>query len=167
MPDQLTPDQKKARRAEINRQNAQKSTGPKTEAGKATARLNGLKNGTRAVTIDLGASAGLSLVAGEDPAAYREMTAEYQLALGPDQPRRSPTSSSASSTPSGACFATCASKPSNSKPVYEEVGQIDHPGLPPPGSPSPTPSAPTASPTTPSTSAASKSKKRASSASSR
>ena len=30
MPDQLTPEQKKARRAEINRQNAQKSTGPKT-----------------------------------------------------------------------------------------------------------------------------------------
>ena len=83
MPDQLTPDQKKARRAEINRQNAQKSTGPKTEAGKATARLNGLKNGTRAVTIDLGAGAGLSLVTGEDPAAYREMTAEYQRVLGP------------------------------------------------------------------------------------
>jgi hypothetical protein len=83
MPDQLTPEQKKARRAEINRQNAQKSTGPKTEAGKATARLNGLKNGTRAVTIDLGAGAGLSLVTGEDPAAYREMTAEYQRVLGP------------------------------------------------------------------------------------
>lgn len=83
MPNPLTPDQKKARRAEINRQNAQKSTGPKTEAGKATARLNGLKNGTRAVTIDLGAGAGLSLVTGEDPAAYREMTAEYQRVLGP------------------------------------------------------------------------------------
>jgi hypothetical protein len=83
MPDQLTPEQRKARRAEINRQNAQKSTGPKTEAGKATARLNGLKNGTRAVTIDLGAGAGLSLVTGEDPAAYREMTAEYQRVLGP------------------------------------------------------------------------------------
>jgi len=83
MPDQLTPEQKKARRAEINRQNAQKSTGPKSEAGKATSRLNGLKNGTRAVTIDLGVGAGLSLVTGEDPAAYREMTAEYQRALGP------------------------------------------------------------------------------------
>ena len=83
MPDQLTLEQKKARRAEINRQNAKKSTGPKTEAGKATARLNGLKNGTRAVTIDLGAGAGLSLVTGEDPAAYREMTAEYQRVLGP------------------------------------------------------------------------------------
>ena len=83
MPDQLTPEQKKARRAEINRQNAKKSTGPKSEAGKATARLNGLKNGTRAVTIDLGAGAGLSLVTGEDPAAYREMTAEYQRVLGP------------------------------------------------------------------------------------
>lgn len=83
MPDQLTPEQKKARRAEINRQNAQKSTGPKSEAGKATSRLNGLKNGTRAVTIDLGAGAGLSLVTGEDPAAYREMTAEYQRVLAP------------------------------------------------------------------------------------
>ena len=83
MPNPLTPEEKKARRAEINRQNAQKSTGPKTEAGKATARLNGLKNGTRAVTIDLGAGAGLSLVTGEDPAAYRDMTAEYQRVLGP------------------------------------------------------------------------------------
>jgi hypothetical protein len=83
MPNPLTPEEKKARRAEINRQNAQKSTGPKSAAGKASSRLNGLKNGTRAVTIDLGAGAGLSLVTGEDPAAYRDMTAEYQRVLGP------------------------------------------------------------------------------------
>ena len=83
MPNPLTPEEKKARRAEINRQNAQKSTGPKSAAGKANSRLNGLKNGTRAVTIDLGAGAGLSLVTGEDPAAYRDMTAEYQRVLGP------------------------------------------------------------------------------------
>ncbi|MFN7650777.1 MAG: hypothetical protein ACK5UT_25080 [Acidobacteriota bacterium] len=83
MPNPLTPEEKKARRAEINRQNAQKSTGPKSAAGTANSRLNGLKNGTRAVTIDLGAGAGLSLVTGEDPAAYRDMTAEYQRVLGP------------------------------------------------------------------------------------
>ena len=83
MPNPLAPEEKKARRAEINRQNAQKSTGPKSAAGKANSRLNGLKNGTRAVTIDLGAGAGLSLVTGEDPAAYRDMTAEYQRVLGP------------------------------------------------------------------------------------
>lgn len=33
MPDPLTPEEKKARRAEINRQNSKKSTGPKTDAG--------------------------------------------------------------------------------------------------------------------------------------
>ncbi len=84
MPDQITAEERKARRAEINRQNAKKSTGPKTDAGKATSRLNGLRNGTRAVIIDLGGSPGLALLTGEDPNEYREMVAEYHRAIGPN-----------------------------------------------------------------------------------
>ena len=40
------------RRAEINRQNAQKSTGPKTEEGKAASRRNALKHGLAAATLE-------------------------------------------------------------------------------------------------------------------
>ena len=43
MADELTDDQKKAKRAEINRENAKKSTGPKSQVGKMSVRLNGLK----------------------------------------------------------------------------------------------------------------------------
>jgi hypothetical protein len=35
----------------VNRKNAQRSTGPKTEGGKARARLNALKDGPRAKTV--------------------------------------------------------------------------------------------------------------------
>jgi hypothetical protein len=45
----LTPEQ----RAEINRQNAQKSTGPKSDAGKAASRGNALKHGLRAEVLTL------------------------------------------------------------------------------------------------------------------
>ena len=41
----------KEKRAEINRQNAQKSTGPTSEAGKAASRANALKYGLAATTI--------------------------------------------------------------------------------------------------------------------
>jgi hypothetical protein len=84
MPNQLSPEEKKARRAEVNRQNAKKSTGPKTEAGKAVSRLNGLTNGTRAAIIDFSAGPGLALVSGEDPSVYREMSAEYHRTIGPN-----------------------------------------------------------------------------------
>ena len=52
-------------RAEINRQNARKSTGPKTEAGKAISRGNALKHGLAATTIDP------VDVPGEPPGAYQ------------------------------------------------------------------------------------------------
>lgn len=132
MPNPLTPDQKKARRAEINRQNAQKSTGPKTEAGKATARLNGLKNGTRAVTIDLGVGAGISLVAGEDPAAYREMTAEFQLTLAPNN-RVEANLVQRIVDAQWRLLRNVRLQTLELEAGYEEVGQIDHPGLPPSG----------------------------------
>ncbi len=41
----------KEARAEINRRNAQKSTGPKTETGKAVSRTNALKHGLTATTL--------------------------------------------------------------------------------------------------------------------
>ncbi len=42
-----------AARIEANRQNAMKSTGPRTEAGKATSRRNALKHGLTATVVDL------------------------------------------------------------------------------------------------------------------
>ena len=81
--DGLTEDQRKARRAEINRQNAQKSTGPKSEAGKMNSRINSLKNGSRTVIVDFTNSAGLALLSGEDAAEYRNMVAEYSHHLAP------------------------------------------------------------------------------------
>ena len=50
-------------RAEINRRNAQRSTGPKTQAGKERSRFNALKHGCRAR---------LPILPGEDPDAYRD-----------------------------------------------------------------------------------------------
>ncbi len=42
----------KETRARINRENAQKSTGPRTDAGKAISRTNALKHGLASSTID-------------------------------------------------------------------------------------------------------------------
>jgi hypothetical protein len=83
MPNQFTPEEKKARRAEVNRQNAKKSTGPKSEAGKAISRLNGLKNGTRAIVINLSHAPGIALLTDDDTAEYQAMVAEYQRTLAP------------------------------------------------------------------------------------
>ncbi len=83
MSDELTDEQKKARRAESNRQNAQKSTGPKTEAGKMNSRLNSLKNGSRTVVVDFTDSCGLAMLSGEDATEYRDMVAEYSRYLAP------------------------------------------------------------------------------------
>ena len=83
MPNQFSPEEKKARRAETNRQNAQKSTGPKSEAGKAISRLNGLKNGSRAIVINLSHAPGIALLTDDDTAEYQAMVAEYQRTLAP------------------------------------------------------------------------------------
>ena len=62
-------------RAEINRQNAQKSTGPRTEAGKQRSSLNAIRHGLTART---------PVLASEDLAAYqrhcRQFVDEYQPA---------------------------------------------------------------------------------------
>ena len=49
-------------RAEINRRNAQRSTGPKSQPGKERSRFNPLKHGCRAR---------LPILPGEDPDAYQ------------------------------------------------------------------------------------------------
>lgn len=92
MPDQLANDSlneeelRKARRAEINRQNAQHSTGPNTESGKMNSRINGLKNGSRTVIVDLTDTAGLAILSGEDATEYRRMVAAYSRYLSPRDP---------------------------------------------------------------------------------
>jgi len=53
-----------AAQATANLANAQHSTGPRTEAGKAASSQNALKHGLTAQTV---------LLPGEDPAAYRQM----------------------------------------------------------------------------------------------
>lgn len=83
MSQELTDEEKKARRAEINRQNAQKSTGPKTETGKMNSRINSLRNGSRTVIVDFTNSCGLAMLSGEDAAEYRSMVAEYSHTLAP------------------------------------------------------------------------------------
>jgi hypothetical protein len=54
---------------DANRQNAQKSTGPRTPEGKAASRFNALKSG-----IDAQAQ----IITGEDPANLDALVAEYQ-----------------------------------------------------------------------------------------
>ena len=83
MENQLTDEEKKAHRAEINRQNAQKSTGPKTPAGKAKVRLNGLRHGARSSVIDMSAIESLVLLPWEGPEAYKAVIADYTDKLQP------------------------------------------------------------------------------------
>ncbi|MCC6364385.1 MAG: hypothetical protein IT165_12745 [Bryobacterales bacterium] len=61
-------------RAEINRENSQKSTGPKTEAGKAASSRNALKEGF---------SASFAIVAPEDGQCYDEFLAGLRAELQP------------------------------------------------------------------------------------
>jgi hypothetical protein len=70
MPNQLTPEEKKAKRAATNRANAQKSTGPRTPEGKARARHNSTKHGRRAQIIDYSAKVNTVLLPGEPVAEY-------------------------------------------------------------------------------------------------
>jgi hypothetical protein len=70
MPNQLTPEEKKAKRAATNRANAQKSTGPRTPEGKARARHNSLKHGRRAQIIDYSETVNTVVLPGEPMAAY-------------------------------------------------------------------------------------------------
>ena len=59
-----------AAQIEANRRNSQRSTGPKTDAGKARARGNALKHGLRAVTV-------MPVLPQEDPQELAERTQEW------------------------------------------------------------------------------------------
>ena len=63
-----------ARKAEANRRNAQKSTGPKTPEGKAAVRLNALRHGLLSEEI---------LLPGEDEEALRELAERLRAELQP------------------------------------------------------------------------------------
>jgi hypothetical protein len=73
---------------DANRQNAQRSTGPRTPAGKAASRFNALKSG-----IDAQAQ----VIPGEDPAQLEALLAEYQERFDASVPERRTTAPSRTS----------------------------------------------------------------------
>lgn len=83
MENELDLEQKKARRAEINRANAQKSTGPKTPAGKASSRHNRLKHGRRSKLLDISGFYNPVLLPGESLAAYTRTVEGLLTKLAP------------------------------------------------------------------------------------
>jgi hypothetical protein len=62
-----------------NRLNSQKSTGPRTETGKAASRQNALKSGLHARS---------HVIRGEDPEALAQLAAEYNAEFHPTTPRQ-------------------------------------------------------------------------------
>jgi hypothetical protein len=66
-------------RLAANRANAQKSTGPRTEAGKSVSRMNALKSGLHAQS---------HIIRGEDPEALARLAAEYNAEFHPVTPRQ-------------------------------------------------------------------------------
>src|SRR5215212_8729915 len=60
-----------------NRANAQKSTGPRTDAGKSATRFNALKHGLDAESV---------IIPGEDPAEYDTLAAGYRDEFRPSSP---------------------------------------------------------------------------------
>src|SRR5258708_2197720 len=73
MPDTSTNEQPLTDRAETNRANAQKSTGPRTEAGKIRSSLNGLRHGL---------TAQVHLLPEEDAEAFKNFTQGIVGSLG-------------------------------------------------------------------------------------
>src|SRR5579884_4034165 len=63
---------------EANRQNSQKSTGPRSATGKQISRMNALKTGIHAQS---------HIIRGEDPEALAELAAEYHAQYRPTTPR--------------------------------------------------------------------------------
>src|SRR5215472_12877733 len=61
-----------------NRRNAQKSTGPRTQSGKAVSRVNAMKSGIYAETLS---------IRGEYPDELERLTAEYHREFRPATPR--------------------------------------------------------------------------------
>lgn len=69
--------QTSSRRAEANRRNSLKSTGPRSTAGKERAKFNALTHGLRAKTL---------VLPGEDPAAYEQRLDEWLETFRPASP---------------------------------------------------------------------------------
>ena len=83
MPNQLTPEEKKAKRAVTNRANAQKSTGPRTPEGKARARHNSIKHDRRAQLTDYSGAVNTVLLPGEPMAEYVRSVEALAAKLAP------------------------------------------------------------------------------------
>ena len=64
---------------DANRRNSQKSTGPRTDSGKARSSMNALKTGVHAES---------HCILGEDPAVLAQLAAEYNAEFHPTSPRR-------------------------------------------------------------------------------
>ena len=62
------------KQAEANRRNASKSSGPKTDEGKAASRLNALRHGLRARTV---------VQPGDDQSEFDQLSADLQEACDP------------------------------------------------------------------------------------
>jgi len=62
-----------------NRLNSQKSTGPRTDAGKSVSRWNALKSGLHAESL---------IIRSEDPESYEQLAAEYHAEFHPVTPRQ-------------------------------------------------------------------------------
>src|SRR3954470_7952741 len=67
----------KRKRRRINRQNAQKSTGPRSDSGKLMASMNSTKHGLRIETLAL---------PGEDADAFRDLLQEWNDCYRPGTP---------------------------------------------------------------------------------
>src|SRR6516162_9808971 len=67
------------RQIAANRLNSQKSTGPRTDTGKATSRMNALKSGLHAAS---------HIIRGEDPDSLAQLAAEYNAEFHPVTPRQ-------------------------------------------------------------------------------
>ena len=70
----MSDNETSSRRAEANRRNAQKSTGPRTAEGKARSRFNAVKHGMRAAT---------PVLPGEDKAAFDDRLERWTRNLAP------------------------------------------------------------------------------------
>jgi hypothetical protein len=68
------------KQVEANRRNASKSTGPKTDGGKSSSRLNALRHGLRARTV---------VQPGDDQSEFDQLSADIQQACNPqNQPEQ-------------------------------------------------------------------------------
>ena len=105
-----------ADRAAVNRANAEKSTGPRTEAGKQRSALNALRHGLTGQTVVLPT---------EDHSAYQRHSNPSSTNTSPKAPPK-PNSSNPSSTPPGASTAPPPSRPISSRSASLNIETAIH-----------------------------------------